>query len=88
MFFSGNSLSIFTDFLTNSKQRVILNGQHASWGDTKASVCQGSILVHLVFLFYIKDLAENLDSNLKLFSDDTSLVSIFNNLAKLNSQLN
>ena len=88
MFFSGNSLSIFTDFLTNSKQRVILNGQHASWGDTRASVPQGSILVHLVFLFYIKDLAENLDSNLKLFSDDTSLVSIFNNLAKLNSQLN
>ena len=33
--FSGNLLALLTDFLSNRKQRIILNGQHSSWADIK-----------------------------------------------------
>ena len=64
-----------TDFLSNRKQRIVLNGQHSSWADIKAGVPQGSILGPLLFLIYINDLTEHLHSNQKLFGDDTSLFS-------------
>ena len=61
--FTGNLLTLFTDFLSNRKQRVVLNSQHSSWADIKAGVLQGSILGPPIFLVYIKDLMKNLHSN-------------------------
>ena len=86
--FSGNLLALLTDFLSNRKQRVVLNGQHSSWADINAGVPQGSILGPLLFLVYINDLTENLHSNPKLFADDTSLFSIVADEALSNSYLN
>ena len=68
--FTANLLTLLTDFLSNRKQRVVLDGQHSSWADIKAGV---SILGPLLFLVYINDLTENLHSNPKLFADVTSL---------------
>ena len=42
---SGNLLKVLKHFLTNRKQRVILNGQSSSW----TNVRQGSILGPLLF---------------------------------------
>ena len=60
-------------FLTNRKQRVVLNGQSSSWTNVKAGVSQGSILGPLLFLIYINDLADGLSSNTKLLADDASV---------------
>ena len=79
--FSCDLLSLLIDFLINMKQRVVLNGQNSSWAYIKAGVPQGFILGPLFFLLHIDDLTENLDSNPKLFADDTSLISIVNNVA-------
>ena len=46
------------------------------WKRVKAGVPQGSILGPLLFLLYINDLSNNLQSNVKMFADDTSLFSI------------
>ena len=73
---SGDLLSFLTDFPTNRKQRVI-----------KTSVPQRSILGSLLFLLYINDCAENLDSNSKPLGDDTSLFSTVINATESNSQL-
>ena len=73
---SANFLKVFKHFLTNRKQRVVLNGQSSSWTNVKAGVPQGSILGPLLFLIYINDLADGLSSNTKLSADDTSLFSV------------
>ena len=61
--------------------------KNSIWGDIKASVPQGSILGLLIFLLYISDLTENLDSNPKLFADDTFLFSIAPSNSQLSSDL-
>ena len=72
---SGNLLSLLKSFLSNRFQRVVLNGQCSSWSSVLAGVPQGSILGPLLFLIYINDLPENLQSTVKLFADDISLFS-------------
>ena len=41
---SGDLLNILIDFLSNRKQRVVLNGQVSAWASVNAEVPQGSIL--------------------------------------------
>ena len=72
---SGKLLSLLENFLSNRKQRVVLNGQHSDWLDINAGVPQGSILGPLLFLIYVNDLPNDLKSQVKLFADDVSLFS-------------
>ena len=72
----GKLLNLLEDDLSNRFQRVLLNGQESSWLPIKAEVPQGSILGPLLFLIYINDLPDGLNSIAKLFSDDTFLFSI------------
>ena len=65
---SGEPLHTLSDFLSNGKQRVVLNGQNSSWTNVHAGVPQGSILGPLLFLIYINILSDNLTSNAKLFA--------------------
>ena len=69
-------------------QRGILNGQSSSWPSIRAGVPQGSVLGPLFFLIYINDLPEGLNSEVKLFADDTSLFSIVNCVNTSASALN
>ena len=73
---SGDLLNILIGFLSNRKQRVVLNGEVSAWASVNAGVPQGSILDPLLFLTYIDDVSNNLSSNFKLFADDTSLFSV------------
>ena len=66
-------------FLTYRFQKFLLNGQTSEWLPVKAGVPQGSILGPLLFLIYINDLSENIESTVKLFADDTSLFSVVHN---------
>ena len=74
----GKLLNLFSNYLSNRKQRVVLNGMESSWGNVKAGVPQGSVLGPLLFLVYINDLEQGIESHVKFFADDTSLFSIVN----------
>ena len=53
----------------------MLNGPCSSWSSVLAGVPQGSILGPLLFIIYIDNLPEYLQSAVKLFEDGTSLFS-------------
>ena len=70
------------------KPRAVLNGQHSPWFNVKAGVPQGPILGLLLFLIYINDLPNGLNSNVKLFADDPSLFSVVHNITNSANLLN
>ena len=70
---NGKVLNLLTNYLHERYQRVVLNGQISSWELVKSGVPQGSVLGPLFFFIYINDLTDNLESNCKIFVDDTSL---------------
>ncbi|MES9992730.1 MAG: reverse transcriptase family protein, partial [Candidatus Thiodiazotropha sp.] len=73
---NGSLLHWFTDYLRNRTQRVVLPGASSNWKPINAGVPQGSILGPLLFLVYINDIVENINSKIRLFADDTSLYII------------
>ena len=69
----GRLLKCFNEYQSNRKQRVVLNGSVSELSVLKAGVPQGSILGPLLFLVYLNDIVDDLESNISLFADDTSL---------------
>ena len=68
-------LCLFHGFLSERLQRVVLNGQASEWRKVLAGVPQCSILGPVLFLIFINDIPSNLECNVKIFVDDTSLSS-------------
>ena len=71
---SGNVLQWIAIFLRDRKQRVVLNGFKSSWTNVLSGVPQGSVLGPLLFLIYINDLPDCIESSsVKIFADDLKL---------------
>ena len=85
---SGELTTLIKYFLSCRKQRFVLNRQHSSWADVKASAPQGSILSPLLFLIYINDFSNGLNSNVKLFPNHTSLFFVVHNITDSANLLN
>ena len=75
----GCMLDWFQSYLSDRSQRVVLNGVRSSSLPTKAGVPQGSVLGPILFLVYVNDIVENLETDTSLFADDTTLVDVFDN---------
>ena len=85
---SGGLLNLIISYLSNLKQRVVLNGKCSEWSLIRAGVPQGSVLGPLFFLVYINDLVENVSSDARLFADDTSLFTVVYEKEVAATQLN
>ena len=88
---SGDLYKWINDYLSDRQIRAVVNGHSSKWFTTNAGVPQGSILGPLLFLIFINDITENIESDIHLFADDTSLMDIMDNYvlsyAKLNRDL-
>ena len=78
---------LIRNFLRDRKQRVLLKGKSSQWASIYAGVPQGSVLGPLFFLVYINDLFDKVDSDVKMFADDTSLFSVVRDEATTAQQL-
>ena len=74
----GNlSLCIWlSNFLTNRFQRVVVNGSQSDWIGVQSGVPQCSVLGSLLFLLYVNDVPDLIESNLKMFADATKIYSV------------
>ena len=73
----GNFLWWIRNWLTERKQRVVINGLSSDWSDVLSGVPQGSVLGPLLFLIFINDIDDDILSRLLAFADDMKL---FNSL--------
>ena len=77
---TGELLEWIESYLSDRKQRVVINGKSSDWGDVKAGVPQGSVLGPLLFLIYINDITFTTEnSEIRLFADDTVMYLFVDN---------
>lgn len=65
-----NILAWIESFLSNRTQFVVANDFKSSSSPVTSGVPQGSVLGPLLFLIYINDLPNSINSSIKLFADD------------------
>ena len=81
-------LSLFNSYLSNRKQCVVVDGVKSPFVNINAGVPQGSRLGPLLFIIYINDIVDNLESDILIFADDCSLLASGLDPAETAEQLN
>ena len=65
---TGDTKRRIQDFLTDRKQKVVVDGESSDTIHVKSGVPQGSVLGPCLFLAYINDLPNKVSSNARLFA--------------------
>ena len=60
------------NYLSDSNQKVVLQNCLSEVGNIKGGVSHGSLLEHLLFILYINDITDDIQSLSRLFADDIS----------------
>ena len=64
------TLEWIADFLSGRTQRVFVDRTYSRWSPVHSEVPQGTVLGPLLFLIYINDLPDSVNSTVGLFADD------------------
>ena len=79
---------LLQSYLSDRKQRVVLNGCTSDTGEIQSGVPQGSVLGPLLFLIFINDLETDIVSHVKMFADDTMIFDVVRDLHLSSETLN
>ena len=79
---------LFKCYLSNRKQCVIVEGEKSSLKDIQSGVPQGSRLGPLLFLIFINDIVQDIESEILIFADDTTLLASGADPAETSAKLN
>ena len=71
---TGNIKQWVNAFLTGRSQTVLVNNEESPSAPVISGIPQGSVLGPLLFVIYINDLPDIVNSNIYLFADDTKVV--------------
>ena len=75
----GDSITDWIEqWLTDRRQRVVVDGEVSNWKSVLSGVPQGSVLGPILFLTYINDLDDSITSNVLKSADDTKLFRMVN----------
>lgn len=77
--FSNQILNWINSFLNNRMQRVTVNGEHSEWTRVSSGIPQGSVLGPILFVMFVNDLPDSVNSCMFLFADDTKIFRIIEN---------
>ena len=86
--FYGNVISWIQSYLSDRTQKVCLGSTLSIEIHINAGVPQGSVLGPLLFLIYVNDIADSLNSITRLFADDSSLAVTSNNVTDIETTIN
>ena len=84
----GTLINLFKSYLSHRKQCVVVDGEISSLLEIKAGVPQGSRLGPLLFIIFINDIINDIESEILIFADDTTLLASGLDPAETSAQLN
>ena len=84
----GTFLNTVSSYLAGRKQVVVVDGIKSDKLDVQAGVPQGSRLGPLLFIIYMNDIISDIESDILIFADDTSLMASGADPAQTAAQLN
>ena len=70
---SEDLIELVKSFLTDRRQRVRVNGSCSDFQQVTSGIPQGSVLGPILFVIYINDLPDKLESDCYMFADDTKI---------------
>ena len=71
----GKLLQWVEAFLTERRQRVVVQGAKSQWSPVVSGIPQGSVLGPTLFIIFVNDIPTQLHGSVKLFADDAKVYS-------------
>ena len=87
----GKLLKWIESFLSDRKQRVVLGNQKSNWQPVTSGIPQGSVLGPILFIIFINDMPEVVESLMKLFADDAKIfkaIESFKDISVIQEDIN
>ena len=84
----GTFHNTISSYLAGRKQVVMVDGIKSDTLEVKAGVPQGSRLGPLLFIIYMNDIVDDIESDILIFADDTSLMASGSDPSETSEKLN